>query len=81
LYVDGEPVSTKTINASTVSFSGFNRVVGKTPVRLDVRVSFTEIFTAGGTFSMALTSLDGFDTISSAQLPPISQVGAATFTI
>ncbi|MDR1945370.1 MAG: hypothetical protein LBQ59_04875 [Candidatus Peribacteria bacterium] len=82
MYIDGTAVSTKTISGvGAVSFGGFNRVVGKTPVRLDVKVSFTESFITDSTFSMALTKLDAFDTISSAQVENLPQVGAALFTM
>jgi hypothetical protein len=76
LYIDGTAVSTKTINniasgtpgTGSIEFSGFNKVISKTAVRFDVRVSFTESFLTNGEFSMEITGFDAFDTISSAQV-------------
>lgn len=72
LYVDGQAVSTKTISGTTatsgtVTFNNLSKVVGKTAVKLAVKVDFSDAYNDGD-FSMRLTDLDAVDSVTSADV-------------
>ncbi len=80
LYVDGTPVSTKTINGTTVKFDNLSKVVGKTAVKLELRVDFSDAY-ASGKFVAKLSNLDIVDTLTSQTISSISVPNSAEFTV
>lgn len=69
LYVDGTPVSTKTVSGSTVTFNNVSKVVGTSSVKLAVKVDLSDAYSTGD-FSMRLTSLDATDSVTSVAVTP-----------
>lgn len=80
LYVDGTPVSTKTINGTTVKFDNLSKVVGKTAVKLELRVDFSDAY-ASGKFVAKLSNLDIIDTLTSNSITTYSVPSSAEFTV
>lgn len=79
LYVDGVAVSSKTINAGTVTFNNLSKVISKTAAKLAVKVDFSDAYTAGD-FSAQLTSLDAVDTVTSGSVT-VTVPTSATLTV
>jgi pyruvate/oxaloacetate carboxyltransferase len=85
LYVNGQAVNTQTIRSlagtGNLRFTGFSQVVtSSTPLKLEVKVSFTESFATNDTVSVALAGVDAVDTVSSQLVNPGSYPTAATLT-
>ncbi len=84
LYVDGTPVSTKTINGNTVKFDNLSKIVGKTAVNLTVKVDLSDAF-ENGDLSLRLTNLDATDVLTSQSVYTSSNVlnapSSAVFSI
>ncbi|MDR0771933.1 MAG: hypothetical protein LBF15_02535 [Candidatus Peribacteria bacterium] len=84
LYVNGVAVNTQTIRntgAQALRFTGFSQLVtSANPVRLDVRVSFTESFADGDQVQIQLSGMNAIDTVSSQAVNPGAYPSAATLT-
>jgi len=80
LYVDGQAVSTRTINGSTVKFEWLSKVVGSTATKLEVRADLSDAF-ATGTLQLQLTSLDITDTLTSSVVSLATIPNSAQFTV
>lgn len=80
LYVDGQAVSTKTVSGTNLKFDNLSKVVGKTAVKLEVKVDLSDAYAAGD-FGVQLTALDIVDTLTSQQVALGTTPSSATFTV
>ncbi|MDD2908049.1 MAG: S-layer homology domain-containing protein [Candidatus Gracilibacteria bacterium] len=79
LYVDGVAVSTKTVKGTSVIFNNVSKLVTKTATKLAVKLDLSDAYSAGD-FSIALSSLDAVDTVTSVAVTP-SYPTSATLTV
>lgn len=80
LYVDWTAVSTKTVNSSTVKFDNLTKKVGKTAVNLTVKLDLSDAYD-NWVFSMKLTNLDIYDSLTSKEVTLGTTPTSATFTV
>lgn len=81
LYVNGTAVTSKTIDASTVKFDGFNVTVSPTAsANLVVKADLSDSF-GSGTLQLTLNSLAAVDAVSSKDIVGYSKPAGVTYTI
>lgn len=81
LYVNGTPVSTKTVTAATVTFDGFNETINSTNnLELEIKATFAEAFD-NGDFQVTLDSLNAYDALTSVAVTVYAEPAGAVLTI